>query len=100
MTANEITAKIKQLRCKNGRDEWEQGLDGGAVLHVRREPEHYSGVFYRDYSGVFYRIWATKRNQILEMQFAITSETAGKKARSLITKFQRTDKKRPRQNDQ
>lgn len=87
MTAREMTAKIRRLHCaqcsdyarlERGFDLWEHELDGGAVLRVRREP---------DLGGVFYRVWTAKRNRILSMLFAMTPETAGKKARSLVTPF-------------
>jgi hypothetical protein len=79
MTAKEMTAKIKRLRCMSDHAEWEHKLGSGAVLHVRCEPERYFGVFYR--------VWATTRNRILATLFAMTPETAGKKARSLVTKY-------------
>lgn len=78
MTAKEMAAEVKRLRCKDDHDLWERRLGNGAVVHVRCEPQRYFGVFYR--------VWATKGTRIKAMLFAMTPETAGRKARSLVTR--------------
>lgn len=81
VSVKEITAKIKRLSCKDGRKLWEYRLGSGAVVHVRCEPQRRCGVFYC--------VWITKRNRtrIYGMLIAMTPEMAGKRARSLITKY-------------
>jgi hypothetical protein len=79
VTAKELTAEIKQLRCNDDHNLWECNLGNGTVVHVRCEPQRYLGVFYR--------VWTTRRTRIAAMLFAITPETAGRKARSLVTKY-------------
>jgi hypothetical protein len=76
-----MTAQIQRLT--NDQEPWTRRLGNGTTLHVRVMP--------RRHFGVWYLVWVSRRRPkhywCSRKIAAMTAQTAGKKARSLVTKY-------------
>lgn len=81
VTAHEIELEVRRL--DNDQDPWTRRLSNGAQLFVRLMP--------RKHFGVWYLVWVEMRRPghvwCSRKLTAMTTQTASKKARSLVSKY-------------